>query len=121
MIARLFQSLRQPGVGPAMTVVALALAVLLSASVVQGHRQKAELDARVAKLARQLNDSGSYWRARAVACEVGGRGGKAGVRPAKGGERDEDAATRLASNPPAGFDVCARMESADAAVLSTLK
>jgi hypothetical protein len=30
-------------------------------------------------------------------------------------------AQQLAQNAPAGFDVCARMESADQAVLETLK
>jgi hypothetical protein len=33
----------------------------------------------------------------------------------------ETVAQRLVKEPPAGFDVCARMESADQAVLDSLK
>lgn len=120
MFARLLDLLRRPSVGPIASLLALVLAVLLGASLVSANRTEAEMNARVVKLANQLNDSGSYWRARALACETVGARGE-GVRKARAGESTADAAKRLAGEPPAGFDVCARMESADAAVLSTLK
>jgi hypothetical protein len=121
MFARIRDTLTSPAAGLIASALALLLAVLLAVTLAAAHRHDVELDARVAKLASQLNDSGSYWRARAVACEAVGQRHQPGVHEAKAGGKDEDAATRLASDPPAGFDVCARMESADAAVLSTLK
>jgi hypothetical protein len=121
MLARIRDTLISPAAGPIASALALLLAVLLAVTMIVAHRNEVELDARVAKLASQLNDSGSYWRARAVACEAVGQRRQPGVQQAKGDGKDQDAAARLASDPPAGFDVCARMESADAAVLSTLK
>ncbi|RAK58725.1 hypothetical protein DJ021_02365 [Phenylobacterium hankyongense] len=123
MLARIRQALTSRTAGPLATTVAVVLAVLLAASMTSAWRTEEVLNARVAKLVGQLNDSGSYWRARAVSCEAvaGGQRGSGAIRVAAGKEGDDAAAARLAKEPPAGFDVCARMESADAAVLSTLK
>jgi hypothetical protein len=59
------------------------------------------------------------WGAKLAACEVGAV--QNGSRVTAAALSNEARAKELAKNAPAGFDVCARMESADRAVLETLK
>jgi hypothetical protein len=111
--------------GPIATVTALFLALALAASLAAAAQTRAELEGRIAELSRQPAGQGAYWRARADACESAARrlaAASSGPAPAPRSDRAVSrAAAELANRPPQGIDACARMESADAAVLRTLK
>jgi hypothetical protein len=124
MFAAVLRTLSGPRAGPLATLVSLVLALALVATWMSARRTEAALEARVADLTRQVRESGAHWQARLASCER--RGGPAQARPiqvADGGAAANRAALaqQLAAQPPEGFDVCARMESADQAVLSTLR
>ena len=95
----------------------IVLGVALMATSISAGRTEAGLRARIASLTEVNTRLGVYWQARLRSCESAAAGGT-GEAPGKGSP--EDRARRLA-RAPAGFDVCARMESADQAVLRTLK
>ncbi len=96
----------------------IVLGAALIATATSAGRTEAALRARIAELTRVNARQAIYWQARLQACEAAGPGqGGDGLAHASA----EDRARRLAAAQPAGFDVCARMESADQAVLQTLK
>ena len=68
---------------------------------------------------RENRQIGAVWGAKLAACEVGVAQARERVTGVE--LTNEARAQALAKNAPAGFDVCARMESADQAVLETLK
>jgi hypothetical protein len=125
MFAHLQHALTSPRTGPAATALALVLALALAATWSSAQRTQAELEGRVERLSVQAQSVGAYWRARVAACEsLGGRDAAEAPRPWLVRRTDGTiarAAAELASRPPPGFDACARMESADAAVLGTLR
>jgi hypothetical protein len=92
---------------------------LLVATSLSATRTEASLRARIAELAAQDARTGAVLRAKLVACEA--------VPPAPDTADQithanvQARAQRLAGREPQGFDVCARMESADRAVLETLR
>jgi hypothetical protein len=133
MFAYVLKALTSRAAGPLASALCLLLAVLLLVTWTVSRRTQAELGAQISSLTRQMEELGGYWQTRATSCEAGRppvtvAGGQAleGASPTPvahtgAGASPEDMAARLASEAPAGFDVCARMESADRAVLGTLK
>jgi hypothetical protein len=124
MIALLIKALTSRAAGPAASAVAVALAGLLAASWTASAHREARLQAQVGALAARNEQAGVYWRAQLSSC----RAEAAQPSPPQGAitrvaaaESSDAVAERLASQGPAGFDVCARMEAADQAVLASLR
>jgi hypothetical protein len=123
MLTPIIQILTSRAAGPAASAVAALLAVLLALTWTGAQRTQAQLRGELAQLSREANTVGAYWQTRATSCEGASpsqaRTIEVAAQDAKASP--EDKARRLANEPPAGFDVCARMESADQAVLNALK
>jgi hypothetical protein len=117
--------------GLAWCLVAVAFAGAFAAGRLQARQKEDFLRGRIAALAAH---DASQLEAQLVSCRATVRSYAAAVsadapRAARPGEATQvkavhgdprTVAAQLAGTPPAGFDVCARMESADRAVLSTL-
>jgi len=120
--------------GAVWSVAAMALAVALGVTQLQAQRKEAFLRGRIATLATH---DASQLQAELVSCRATVRSyaGAVSTSGARGdlrldapratevGNKRQDPAhlaADLARNAPAGFDVCARMESADQAVLKAL-
>ncbi|MDB5475513.1 MAG: hypothetical protein JWP49_1024 [Phenylobacterium sp.] len=123
MIAPLTKALTSPAAGPAASAVAVALAGLLAASWIGGAHREARLQAQVGALAARNEQAGTYWRAQLSSCraEAATPAPPQGAITRASSERGDEVADRLATQGPAGFDVCARMEAADQAVLASLR
>lgn len=126
MTGTLRRSLTSRAAGPIASVAALGMAALLAVSWTGWQAERAALQNRIAELTQQSERSQALWRAQLSACHAAAgaeRLTEAAYEPreeAKAGD-PKDAARRLLTEQPEGIDVCARMESADQAVLSTLK
>lgn len=120
MTAPLLKAITSPAAGPAASLVAIALAAGLAATWSQGAHREARLKAEVAALTHRTEQQGAYWKAQLSTC----RAEAAAPAPMQGAitrvAGDDALAAKLASQGPAGFDVCARMEAADQAVLASL-
>jgi hypothetical protein len=99
--------------------LSVVLAIALAASLAGWSHERAELQGRIAALTQQGARTQAVWKAQLAACHAAS-GPPQAVR-ATGAVQGDDAARRLLAQGPEGIDVCARMESADQAVLSTLK
>jgi alkylhydroperoxidase family enzyme len=99
------------------TVIALGLA--LTATSLIAANTEAALRRRIAELTLENRKAGAIWGAKLAACETGAAPDRGRLTAAT--LSNEARAKAMAQNAPAGFDVCARMESADQAVLETLK
>jgi len=120
MFRRLIQAFTHPLAGPLGFGVSLVLCMLLVGTALTAARTEASLRARIAQLSAQDARTGAVLHAKLAACE--------GALPTGGGDEGratvasvEARAARLAGREPQGFDVCARMESADRAVLESLQ
>jgi hypothetical protein len=116
--------------GAAWSLAAVGLAAALAVTTVHAHRKEDFLRGRIAALATH---DASQVQAELVSCRATVRS-YAAAASAPSGEARPGQATRikamrgdpaglaaeLADNSPVGFDVCARMESADRAVLKAL-
>jgi hypothetical protein len=115
----LIQAFTSPVAGPVGFALAIVMCGLLVATSLTAARNEAALRARVGELSAQNLRTGAVLHARLAACE----GATPGTIP-KGAtvvaSSTQARAERLAGSP-VGFDVCARMESADRAVLETLR
>jgi hypothetical protein len=120
------------GAGVVWSLVALGLATTLAVTTLQARRKEDFLRGRIAALATH---DASQLQAELVSCRTTVRSYAAAMSAstprgeAQPGQTTRIKATRedpqvmaaeLAGTPPVGFDVCARMESADQAVLKTL-
>ncbi len=94
-------------------VCAVILALVLGLTVQAAERTRLRLQARVDTLSQQLAVTLAAQKVQTAAC------GHASSATATAAGAREDPARRL-MQPPPGFDVCARMESADQAVLDSL-
>jgi hypothetical protein len=120
MIRTLLRAFTSPVAGPVGFVLALAMCGLLVVTAVVAQRNEVTLRARIAVLMAQNVKNEMVLHARLAACE----GGPADLdrnRLTNAGATAEERAQRLTGREPVGFDVCARMESADRAVLESLK
>ena len=122
MLAGLRHALSSPVTGPVATAVALvvALAYGISAPVWQSEREVYE--ARISELTRASDKAQASLRTELASCQAAGaaRQGVTEVEYATAAETPAGA-RRLLEQQPEGIDACARMESADRAVLSNLK
>ena len=103
--------------GIAAIAAVIALGSVLMATSISAARTEAGLRARIADLTRINARQGAYWAARLSECRAAGPADQDHLANVSAEAR----ARRLTTREPAGFDVCARMESADRAVLDTLK
>jgi len=122
MLALVTKALTRPAAGPIATSAALVLTAVLAASLARAGQTEGELKAQVAALAAAARANSVAWRTQLDSCRSELAQAKppmtTAVTRVAGGE--EAVAERLASQGPAGFDVCARMEAADRAVLASL-
>ncbi|HEV2530559.1 hypothetical protein [Phenylobacterium sp.] len=121
MPAPLSKALTSPAAGPAALSLAVVLGIALAVSTSQAARRQSQLKAQVAALAARNEQTSLYWRAQVSSC----RAQAAAPAPTPGAitrvaASGDAVAAQLATRGPAGFDVCARMEAADQAVLASL-
>lgn len=117
------QILTRPAAGPAFAALSLALAVALGFSLAESHRSRTILVERTLELSRALDAERSAAALQSASCPSAGAAQPDAIRIADRAPSPDAAAVaaRLTAEPPAGFDGCARMESADQAVLATLR
>ncbi|MDZ4370624.1 MAG: hypothetical protein U1C74_04290 [Phenylobacterium sp.] len=121
MLAGLRQILVSPITSAVSVASAVALAVVLGVSAGAWRVERADYQQRIAELTRAADRAQVSLRGELSACHA-----KQAARDAleaefaSRGDSVEDAG-RLLANQPEGIDACARMESADRAVLSNLK
>ena len=120
MFRTLLQAFISPVAGPVGFALATVMCGLLLGTVYSAEQREASLKAEIARLSQQNQRDTVALRARLVACESAPTS-LAARRAEIAGLTPEQRARRLAANSPQGFDVCARRESADRAVLETLK
>jgi hypothetical protein len=125
-IARIFS---HRAAGPVWCGVSLVLAGALAVTGLEARRKEEFLRGRIAALA---SHDASQLQAELVSCRATVRSYSAAMtasaprveaapgQTTKVASSPGQVAAELAANPPAGFDVCARMESADQAVLKAL-
>lgn len=123
MLAGLRHFLMNPWVGPIAMAVSLALAAALGVSASMWQLERAEYETRIAELSRASERAQSGLRAELTACHRADQEREAmEAEFARRGEApDKVRAAALLAAQPEGIDACARMESADRAVLSNLK
>lgn len=122
MLEAVKQALTSRAVALAASALSLALAVMLATSWSAWNAERATLEARIADLSQRAERSQSLWKAQLAACHAAAASGQRLTEASYEAPRDvQEAARRLLAEGPEGIDVCARMESADQAVLSTLK
>ena len=108
---------------PAASLVAAVLAVALIAVTLQSRQEEAFLRQRIQAMSTQ---DASQLQAQLVSCRAtvktfGQALAASRPRTTQISDGRQETAADLVTHPPAGFDVCARMESADQAVLKSLK
>ena len=118
MLAGLKQVLTSTVTGPVAAATALVLAVALAAATSNWESQRAHYEARIAELTRQSERAQSTLRTQLAACHAADAARR--LQAANAGAEPRGA-RQLLEQQPEGIDACARMESADRAVLSNLK
>jgi len=120
MLRTVIQAFTSPVAGRVGFVLSIAMCGMLVATAISANRAEQALLGRVAALTAENQRNGLALHARLAACE-GAPADLARKRLTDANMTPEQRAERLAANEPVGFDVCARMESADRAVLESLK
>ena len=120
MLRTVLQAFTGPVAGPVGFALAQALCAMLVATTLTAQHNEQALRQRISALTAENQRNGLALHARLAACE-GGPAEVADRRMATAGLTPQQRAQRLAAKGPVGVDVCARMESADRAVLGTLK
>ncbi|MEW5688361.1 MAG: hypothetical protein AB1942_25875 [Pseudomonadota bacterium] len=111
-----------PITGPIAMAVALALAVGLGVANSNWNAEAARYEARIAELTRANAQREAAFKTQISACQAAAAAPPPAVEARYAAEAGAPAgARRLLEQQPEGFDACARMESADRAVLSNLK
>jgi hypothetical protein len=107
----------------AASTAALTMGVLLAISWGSWTAERTALERRITQLTEQAERSQALWKTQLAACHAARGDGltAAAYEPPADGRDAHEATRRLLTEQPEGIDVCARMESADQAVLSTLK
>lgn len=119
MFRTLTQAFTSPAAGPVGFALALILCGLLIATAMTANRTERSLLAKISALTAENQKNGVALHARLAACE-GGPADLERRRLTSARMTPEQRAQQLGREPQ-GFDVCARMESADRAVLETLR
>ena len=119
MLRTFVQAFTSPVAGPVGFALAVAMCAMLAVTAIAAERNEASMRTRIEALTAENQRNGIALHARLAACE-GGPADLARNRATNASLSPEERAQRL-TGEPAGFDVCARMESADRAVLETLR
>jgi hypothetical protein len=119
MLRTLIQAFTSPVAGPVGFALSFVLLGMLSLTAVSATHNEATMRNRITQLTNENQRNGMALHARLAACE-GAPADLERLRATSANLTPEQRAQRL-SGEPAGFDVCARMESADRAVLETLR
>jgi hypothetical protein len=106
--------------GPVASALALALAGALAVDVSARGVERHAYEARLVELARNADRAQALWKAQLTACHAAGETQRVVRADYPAGAAPGDA-RQLLERQPEGIDACARMESADQAVLSNLK
>jgi hypothetical protein len=122
MLGGLRQALMSPVTGPIATAIAFALAVGYGVSASMWQAERAGYEQRIADLTRASERAQGDLRTELASCHAAGNA-RQQVTEADdaAASATPDGARRLLEQKPEGIDACARMESADQAVLSNLK
>lgn len=120
MLAGLKRILTSPLIGLIATAVAFTLAVALGLAAADREAERAAYEARIASLSRAANEAQATLTAELVSCRAD-RTLQAPQPDVVARAETPAEARRLLERQPEGIDACARMESADRAVLSNLK
>ena len=121
MLAGLRQALLSPVTGPIAIAIAFALAVAYGVSGSMWQAERASYEARIAELGQVSDKAESQLRTELAACHAAGAAGQVTEAEVAAAAETPAGARRLLEQRPEGIDACARMESADRAVLSNLK
>jgi hypothetical protein len=119
MLAGLRQVLTSPVTGPVATAVAFAVAVAFGLASSNWQAQRARYEMRIVELTETAERAQANLRTQLAACHAVGDARR--LVDTKQGSRQPGGARQLLEQQPEGIDACARMESADQAVLSNLK
>jgi hypothetical protein len=121
MLAALRHILVNPATGLVGIAVAVALAVALGITSANFRAQAARYETRIEELTRASEKAEAGFRMELASCRAVGQARETPeLRVASAGGTSAGA-RRLLEQQPEGIDACARMESADQAVLSNLK
>ncbi len=132
MLTVIRQALMSPVTGPVATAIAFALAVAMGVMSHNWDVRQARYLARIAQLTDASDRAQTALRSELASCRAAGasRGDDKGAgrlvqaqagAPGPAAVAGPAGARRLLEQQPEGIDACARMESADRAVLSNLK
>jgi hypothetical protein len=106
--------------GPVASAIALGLAVALGVSWSNWRGREAVLERKLTELSVQAERSRALMKAQLAACHAANDPQRL-MQATYGPAPQAGDARRLLEREPEGIDACARMESADRAVLSNLK
>jgi len=120
MLRTVLQAFTSPVAGPVGFALSIVLCALLVTTTITARQNELALRSKVQALTEENQRNGIALHARLAACESG-PADQARSQAANAALTPQQRAERLAGKEPVGFDVCARMESADRAVLETLK
>ncbi len=120
MIRTFIQAFTAPAAGPVGFALAVVMCVLLVTTATTANHNEQRLLRRISALTAENQRNGIALHARLAACE-GAPADLAKRRVLAANLTPEQRAQQLTGREPQGFDVCARMESADRAVLETLR
>lgn len=121
MLAGLRHILVSPLTGAVAIATALALAVALGITATGWNAERARYETRIAELTRASEKAEASFRMELASCQAVGEARRAPETQVAAAGDAPEGARRLLEQQPEGFDACARMESADRAVLSNLK
>lgn len=122
MLALLRHALMSPITGPIALAIAVALAVTLGVAAGNWRAEASHYEARIAELTKAATAREETLKTQLGTCQAALAAPAPTVEARYAAEAGAPAgARRLLEQQPEGFDACARMESADRAVLSNLK
>lgn len=121
MLSYIRQALMSPVTGPIATACAVALAIALGISSAGWEAKRARYEARIIELSQAAERTQVSLKSEIAACHAAGAARQLTEGTYAAAAKAPDGAKRLLEQGPAGIDACARMESADRAVLSNLK
>jgi secreted protein with Ig-like and vWFA domain len=121
MLSGLRHALRNPVTGPVAAAVALVLAVAYGISASAWQAERAGYEQRISELAQASEKTQASLRTDLASCQAAGAARQVTEAGYAAATETPAGARRLLEQQPEGIDACARMESADRAVLSNLK
>ena len=121
MLAGLRQFLVNPVTGLVAIAVAITLAVALGVASANWQAQAARYEIRIQELTRTAEKAEAGLRVELASCRAAADAPREPEHRVALTDPTPQGARRLLEQQPEGIDACARMESADQAVLSNLK